>query len=97
MQQPQRDTDPPTLDRFRADISGERTGEKVNFPDPAAAPLGTDAEAAGHPPTVEERRMEAEARPEPRTQPEPSQGPVALYFGIIACIGIGLIIGIYAL
>lgn len=32
--------------RLRSDIDSGRTGDKVRAPDPAAAPLGTDAEAA---------------------------------------------------
>jgi hypothetical protein len=36
-------------DQLRDDIDRGRTGEKVNFSDPAAAPLGTDEEAAGTP------------------------------------------------
>jgi hypothetical protein len=35
--------------RLRADIDRGRTGDKVDWPDPAAAPLGTDDEAAGTP------------------------------------------------
>jgi hypothetical protein len=38
------------VERQRADIDSGRTGDKVPFPDPAAAPLGTDDEAAGTPP-----------------------------------------------
>jgi hypothetical protein len=34
-------------EQLRAEIDSGRTGEKVGFPDPAAAPLGTDAEAGG--------------------------------------------------
>ena len=52
-----RGTDPKTADRLRKDIDRGRTGDKVGYPDPAAAPLGTDAEAGGHPPTDEELRM----------------------------------------
>lgn len=37
-----------TVDRHRVDIDRGRTGDKVAFPDPAAAPLGTDEEAAGN-------------------------------------------------
>ncbi len=33
--------------RLREAIDDGRTGDKVPFPDPAAAPLGTDAEAGG--------------------------------------------------
>lgn len=35
--------------RLRDDIVSGRTGDKVAAPDPAAAPLGTDDEAAGTP------------------------------------------------
>ncbi|HYG88076.1 MAG TPA: hypothetical protein VD978_17645 [Azospirillum sp.] len=42
-------TPPPDMaaQRLRYDIDSGRTGDKIPFPDPAAAPLGTDAEAAG--------------------------------------------------
>lgn len=39
----------PTVDRLRSDIDSGRTGDKVPGPDPAAAPLVTDEEAAGTP------------------------------------------------
>ena len=42
-----------TTNRLKADIDSGRTGDKVAFPDPSAAPLGTDDEAAGSPPTPE--------------------------------------------
>ncbi|HEY9213937.1 MAG TPA: hypothetical protein VIQ29_13955 [Ancylobacter sp.] len=44
----------PTAERLREDIDRGLTGDKVPFRDPAAAPLGTDDEAAGMPPTAEE-------------------------------------------
>lgn len=34
-------------DQVRAATDAGRTGDKVSFPDPAAAPLGTDAEVGG--------------------------------------------------
>jgi hypothetical protein len=43
-----------TTDQLRDDIDKGRTGEKVCFPDPAAAPLGTDDEAAGSPTPAEQ-------------------------------------------
>ncbi|MCJ8144252.1 hypothetical protein MKI84_15120 [Ancylobacter sp. A5.8] len=43
-----------TAERLRADIDRGRTGDKVPFSDPAAAPLGTDDEAAGTPPGARE-------------------------------------------
>jgi hypothetical protein len=49
----------PTSDqiRHRTDFAG--AGDKVPFPDPASAPLGTDDEAAGRPPSVRERTLAA--------------------------------------
>ena len=38
-----------STEQLRADIDHGRTGDKVDFPDPAAVPLGTDDEAAGTP------------------------------------------------
>jgi hypothetical protein len=39
-----------TASQLREEIDRGRTGDKVPVSDPAAAPLGTDDEAAGHPP-----------------------------------------------
>jgi hypothetical protein len=39
-----------TVAQLRGDIDAGRTGDKVDWPDPAAVPLGTDEEAAGTPP-----------------------------------------------
>jgi hypothetical protein len=51
-----------TTDRLRHEIDSGVTGEKVAAPDPAMAPLGTDDEAAGTPPSAaaiaESRRFE---------------------------------------
>ena len=38
-----------SVERLRADIDRGRTGDKIDWPDPAAAPLGTDEEAGGTP------------------------------------------------
>ncbi|PVH27452.1 hypothetical protein DDE20_17690 [Pararhodobacter oceanensis] len=45
-----------TTAQLREEIDHGNAGDKVAFPDPAAAPLGTDAEAAGAPPTGDEIR-----------------------------------------
>lgn len=55
-------TKAPTTDQIRAEIDSGQTGEKVGFPDPAAAPLGTDAEAGGHPATAADRKLEARTK-----------------------------------
>src|SRR3954463_1489766 len=46
-----------TTDRLRHDIDRGRGGDKVDSIDPAAAPLGTDDEAAGHSPTPAEIKL----------------------------------------
>jgi hypothetical protein len=43
--------------QLRDDIDSGRTRDKVAHSDPAAAPLGTDDEAAGTPPTAEQVSM----------------------------------------
>ncbi|MCP1169993.1 hypothetical protein NHG85_15915, partial [Limimaricola sp. ASW11-118] len=45
---------PHTADRLRHDIDEGKAGDKKGFPDTAASPLGTDAEASGNPATEEE-------------------------------------------
>lgn len=50
---------PLTADRLRHDISRGKAGDKVDHPDVAAAPLGTDDEAAGKPASPEELRIAA--------------------------------------
>jgi hypothetical protein len=42
---------------LREDLDAGRGRDKVPYPDPAAAPLGTDDEAAGTPVTEEQLRM----------------------------------------
>jgi hypothetical protein len=50
---------PPTSAKLKADIDAGQTGDKVPSSDPGLAPLGTDDEAAGHPPSPKERAMAA--------------------------------------
>lgn len=57
------DSAPKTVDSLRRDIDRGVTGDKVPGNDPAAAPLGTDDEAAGAPPTRREIDLEARSRP----------------------------------
>nr|WP_247894131.1 hypothetical protein [Azospirillum oleiclasticum] len=52
-------TGPATGERVRDAIDAGLTGDKIPYADPAAAPLGTDAEAAGNPP------QPGEAPPQP--------------------------------
>ena len=83
-------SEPPTVDRIRADISGGRTREKVDFPEPAAAPLGTDDEAAGTASTLKQRQMEDQQWPNPEPPPDPPKGPVIFYFSFAAVLAIAI-------
>lgn len=62
---------PPTADALRVAIDRGQGSDKVKYPDPAAAPLGTDDEAAGFPPTAEQ--LEIASRAEFRAPPAPPQ------------------------
>ncbi|WP_284164785.1 hypothetical protein [Frigidibacter sp. SD6-1] len=67
--------------RLRRAIDTGNAADKVDYPDPAAAPLGTDAEAAGTPPTDEQVRLaESEEVGRAPASPEPGvprhQAPV---------------------
>lgn len=62
-----------TADRLRHDIDRGRAGDKVDFSDPAAAPLGTDAEAAGTPPSQEQSRRARAAEIQHRPK-DPTSG-----------------------
>lgn len=55
-----------TSDALRHALDRGRGSDKTDFSDPAAAPLGTDDEAAGHPPSRDQLRMAAAAELGPR-------------------------------
>lgn len=76
----------PTVDQLRTAIDQGAGADKVDFPDPAAAPLGTDAEAAGAPPTPAELAM---ANTEIRHSGPRHEGamPAILYGSAVATIG----------
>ena len=59
---------------LRASIDSGRGRDKIAYPDPAAAPLGTDDEAAGTPATPERvaTAMRHELPPEARTRRSPA-------------------------
>ncbi len=80
-----------TSDQLRSDIDHGRTRDKVNFPDPAAAPLGTDEEAAGTP--VSGKDVSAARRAE-RGVPTPAAEPRARLDGYLAGLGVLIVLGI---
>lgn len=61
----------PYPEELRGKIDSGRTGDKVNFPDPAAAPLGTDDEAAGTPPPPAAVRQAIDTETSPETAGQP--------------------------
>lgn len=73
-------------DQLRADIDAGRTGDKIPFPDPAAAPLGTDAEADGTATAFPKERRGVAHRP------GRNWGGLALYIGATAAIGVIVIL-----
>jgi hypothetical protein len=81
----------PTTDQLRDQIDRGMTGEKVSMPDPAAAPLGTDAEAASMPPTAEERVQAAQNTPVlPHHAGRPAASGRVLYIGLILAVAVVL-------
>jgi hypothetical protein len=80
----------PTSDQLRDRIDSGRTGEKIGFPDPAAAPLGTDDEAAGTPPTEAERRLAPASDPE-SPAPRPRTG-IWRYLAAMGFVAVVLIL-----
>ena len=81
----------PTTDQIRDRIDSGQTGEKVAMPDPAAAPLGTDAEAGGAPPTKAERALAARSMPtEPDVRSPPSGA--LIYVALIAAVAAVLVL-----
>lgn len=58
--------------QLHGDINKGRTGDKVAGFDPAAAPLGTDEEAAGTPPSPAEVRRARRQEHKPDADPAPN-------------------------
>ena len=91
-------TGDPNWDQVRHRIDTGASGDKVAYPDPAAAPLGTDAEAGGHPrqPTPAEdvptraAEQPVPGDPNPRTDPLPSRSSF-LWAGIAVVVVLLLI------
>lgn len=97
-----------TADALRHALDHGKGGDKVDFADPAAAPLGTDDEAAGFPPTRAQRaeaaRQElgahrtAEEAQTDHTAPRRAQGGtmpplwVVLILLLVVVLGVSLLV-----
>jgi hypothetical protein len=107
---PVRPDAPPTSAELRDRIDRGQTGDKVPVVDPAAAPLGTDDEAAGTPPKAADVAAAAAAetvhhpvsapgldgdRLEPSPGGQPRRLPRGLYLvGVITIIFMGMIVAV---
>jgi hypothetical protein len=67
------------VDELRSKIDSGQTGDKMPWPDPAAAPLGTDDEAGGAPPT---RAQVAMAYRQEGGRPVSSRSPIGRGLGV---------------
>ena len=88
----------PTTAKLRHDIDRGRGGDKVDVVDPAAAPLGTDDEAAGTPasPGAVAQAYADEIGSAPVTsEKRDSDHAVAIYVCLILAIGCGLLTAIW--
>ncbi|ALV27089.1 hypothetical protein ADZ37_07560 [Pannonibacter phragmitetus] len=91
--------EPVTSAKLRDEIDHGQTADKVSFPDPAAAPLGTDDEAAGNPPTAEQvamaRKQELKEGPARRHELDgrPRRGRIKLL--LVAAIILAAVAGYY--
>jgi hypothetical protein len=96
-------SDTATTEQLRHDIDSGRAGDKVRFRDPAAAPLGTDEEAAGtpiDPKTIAEVRARENRRDAPRDAQRSSDGEragVILWLLIVAGVVAGISVGLLTL
>lgn len=92
-------TQRPYADKLRHAIDTGQTGGKVSHPDPAAAPLGTDEEAAGTP--LPGRLVDDALRQEIRRPPLPAaempRRPAVPFLAVVlGLIAIGLVVWLAA-
>jgi uncharacterized protein HemX len=82
-----------TIAQLRDDIDAGRTGDKVDWPDPAAAPLGTDEEAAGTPPEASavETALRLELSRSSKSIAQRGVGAGWLLIAFAVALGMGLV------
>lgn len=88
---------PANPDRLRQRIDRGEGADKIDYPDPAAAPLGTDDEAAGHPVTQEQldQALASETRSSGGQSPLQSgrqENPVSNFRFVLALVLIGAVL-----
>ena len=73
----------PTADQLRSRIDSGGMRDKTDHFDPAAAPLGTDDEAAGTRPTARRRAMSEKSTPSHKRE---GHGKPQAFWGVISLI-----------
>lgn len=88
----------PNPDQLRARIDEGATGDKVPASDPAAAPLGTDAEAGGSrlDPADIARDMRDGGPPEPPAAAQNARGPAAGRTRTAAFVAVAIVVAVGA-
>ena len=85
-----------TTEQLRIAIDQGHGGDKVDAPDPAAAPLGTDDEAGGTPNNRSQVRLaaahEIRARPQQARQRRHGVRPAWWLIGFTVLVGISIVI-----
>ncbi len=85
-----------TSDRLRHEIDRGMGRDKVDFPDPAAAPLGTDSEAGGDAPDRSSASLDEAGGAETRRAEPPSSGAAPHFYVVTTVLTVGVIV-IFAL
>lgn len=81
-----------TADALRHALDHGQGGDKIDFMDPTAAPLGTDAEAGGNPPTREQIRQAARHELGASRSPEVKQQRRIISLRVKDGMGLGLLV-----
>lgn len=99
------DSSDPTTSMLKADINSGRTGDKNPVFDPGLSPLGTDDEAAGHPPSAFRvalaRRIETVSRWSKGARAtgaahNKQDGFPTIFVGFIVAVGLVLVVGVWS-
>jgi hypothetical protein len=102
---PPPDSENPTSAMLKGDIDSGRTGDKVAVFDPGLSPLGTDDEAAGHPPSAfrvalaryhEVRTRWSGSPPVAGAAHDEPDGALTGFLGFIGAVALVLAVGIAA-
>jgi hypothetical protein len=80
-----------TPDQLRRDIDRGRSGDKIDWPDPASAPLGTDEEAAGTPLTPDRVDAARQFERRGRRQQQAGLGSAWILVGFILALFAGIV------